>query len=114
MIESRVIKIQYFTDFLHNSDFADSNFKNAESVFIGYGIEFEKYNELEKIDETKHSMGSIGRTKMRISEKRRRKLKKLKTKLLPVHIVPKKAVDNDRRQNDSNNIPKFCGVSKHM
>ena len=42
--------LNYFTDFLHNSDFADSNFKNAESVFIGYGIEFEKYNELEKID----------------------------------------------------------------
>jgi hypothetical protein len=40
----------YFTDFLHNSDFPDNNFKNAESVFIGYGISLDKFNELEKID----------------------------------------------------------------
>ncbi len=41
---------KYFSDFLHNSDFADSNFKNSESVFIGYGIALDKYNELDKID----------------------------------------------------------------
>ena len=41
--------LNYFNDFLHNSDFPDYNFQNAQSVFIGYGIESEKYNELEII-----------------------------------------------------------------
>ena len=42
--------LTYFNDFLHNSDFPDSNFQNSQSVFVGYGIESEKYNELENVD----------------------------------------------------------------
>lgn len=42
--------LNYFTDFLHNSDFPDKSFTNSESVFVGYGIESHSFNELEKID----------------------------------------------------------------
>jgi len=42
--------LTYFNDFLHNSDFPDSNFQNAQSVFVGYGIESEKFNELKSVD----------------------------------------------------------------
>ncbi len=42
--------LNYFNDFLHNSDFPDSNFQNAQSVFVGYGIESEKFNELKSVD----------------------------------------------------------------
>ena len=42
--------LTYFKDFLHNSDFPDYNFQNAQSVFVGYGIESEKYNELKNVD----------------------------------------------------------------
>ena len=42
--------LTYFDDFLHNSDFSDSNFQNAQSVFVGYGIESTKYNEFKSVD----------------------------------------------------------------
>ena len=42
--------LNYFEDFIHNSDFADTDFLEARSVFIGFGIEDEKYNELEGMD----------------------------------------------------------------
>ena len=42
--------LKYFVDFLHNSDFPNVNFKNLKSIFVGYGIEANKFNELENID----------------------------------------------------------------
>jgi hypothetical protein len=42
--------LSYFQDFLHNSDFDDSNFSNAEVVFIGYGIGADSYNEYKELD----------------------------------------------------------------
>ncbi len=42
--------LRYFEDFLHNSDFMDSDFQGAQSVFVGYGIESDEYNELENIE----------------------------------------------------------------
>ena len=42
--------LSYFNDFIHNSDFNDLNFSNVQSVFVGYGIESVKYNELATID----------------------------------------------------------------
>lgn len=40
----------HYEDFIHNSDFADTNFSNAPTVFIGYGIEDDNYNELKGLD----------------------------------------------------------------
>lgn len=42
--------LHYFDDFLHNSDFDDVEFKAAKSVFVGYGIESDSYNEFEKVN----------------------------------------------------------------
>ncbi len=42
--------LSYFNDFLHNSDFPDYNFQNTQSVFVGYGIESEKFNEFKNVD----------------------------------------------------------------
>lgn len=42
--------LSYFNDFIHNSDFDDSSFSDAQAVFVGYGIESEKFNELEGVN----------------------------------------------------------------
>ena len=42
--------LYHFEDFIHNSDFQNVNFNNAKSVFVGYGIESENYNEFKNID----------------------------------------------------------------
>lgn len=42
--------LSHFDDFLHNSDFDDSNFKDAATVFVGFGIEAEKYNDFKDIE----------------------------------------------------------------
>ncbi len=42
--------LYYFNDFIHNSDFNDVNGENLETVFIGYGIEDERYNDFANVD----------------------------------------------------------------
>jgi len=42
--------LNYFEDFIHNSDFSNVDFSETSSVFIGYGIESDNYNEFEGVD----------------------------------------------------------------
>lgn len=41
--------LYHFEDFIHNSDFDDVNFSGSKSVFVGYGIESENYNEFKNV-----------------------------------------------------------------
>lgn len=41
--------LNYFDDFIHNSDFADVDFEQSKSIFIGYGIESDFYNDFQGV-----------------------------------------------------------------
>lgn len=41
---------KFMDQFLHNADFNDTSFSNAEMIFVGYGIETENFNEYADLD----------------------------------------------------------------